>query len=63
MVEGFLLDKGGFAGLHQTRWVSGLPREGIFGNLKPTDAPQFKVVALRCESCGGLDLYARTQAY
>ena len=62
MKEGFLLDRGDN---HSTRagvWVEGPPERSMWFGLKLRGKRKYSVAAWRCESCGLLKSYAKTEA-
>ena len=61
MVDGHIVDRGDSNLLMPAGWIPGEPRRGFFGNLKVAKRPVFQITALRCESCGYRETYARTR--
>ena len=55
--EGFLQDHGDGAN-YSTAWIGGPPEKSFFAGLKVRGRPRLQVVALRCISCGLVQLYA-----
>jgi hypothetical protein len=55
--EGFIEDAGqqsqGYA-----RWIPGPLQRGPFGGAKRMGRPRMEILALRCQRCGHLDLFA-----
>ena len=61
MKEGFLLDRGHHNQTTPGAWVEGPPERSLFFGLKLRGKRRFAVVTWRCESCGLLKSYARTE--
>jgi hypothetical protein len=55
--EGFLQDHGHGAN-YSTAWIGGPPEKSLWGGLKLRGRRRLRVLALRCTSCGLVQLYA-----
>jgi Domain of unknown function (DUF6487) len=53
MEEGFII-----GGPAPVGWFEGLPQYGFAGGLKRHRVRQIKMVAIRCNDCGFVELYA-----
>jgi len=60
MAEGFVPDSIGGA-LLGSAWVEGKPEKNLLGSLKVKGKRTFPIVTLRCDACGFLESYARTE--
>jgi len=60
MAEGFVPDSIGGA-LLRGAWVEGKPEKNLLGSLKIKGKRTFPIVTLRCDACGFLESYARTE--
>ena len=59
MVEGFVPDSIGGA-LLRSAWVEGKPEKNLLGSLKIKGKRSFPIVTFRCNGCGFLESYARS---
>ena len=55
--EGWLQDRGEGAS-YPASWVAGPPEKSVWGGVKTKGRPRLRVFALRCISCGLIQLYA-----
>ncbi len=58
---GFIRDKTDH-GVERLRWVEGRPERGFLGGVKLRGRQQRDLQALRCSSCGYIELYATDTA-
>jgi hypothetical protein len=64
MTEGFMLDRtvGGMdVDLERAEWVQGPPLKSFWTGLNVRGTEKLPIAALRCATCGFLELYARPQ--
>jgi predicted nucleic-acid-binding Zn-ribbon protein len=66
MQEGFVLDTDAeLLGIGRGvvgQWVEGPIEYGVFGGLKYRNKRSLPITALRCRSCGYLEIYVRNEA-
>ena len=60
MEPGFILDRGHYGQHEEQSWVEGQPVLGWTG-IKTKGRDAFTVTTYRCEACGYLESYARTE--
>lgn len=57
MQPGFVLDRGGNAH-HVAEWIQGEPEKSFWLGLKTKGRQALPITALRCPTCGRVDLFA-----
>jgi len=60
IVEGFVPDTS-YSVILRSAWVEGKPEKNLFGSLKVKGRRTFPIVTLRCDLCGFLESYARSE--
>lgn len=63
MQAGFLLERGDRDRRGGTQWVEGAPERSFWTGLRIKNRLVLPVTTYRCESCGYLASYARTERF
>ena len=61
MSEGFVLDRGDANSSNQQKWIEGEPTKSFWHGLHTNDRDKYAVTTFRCDRCGYLESYAKTQ--
>ena len=60
MEEGFVIDKGQADSPGTQDWIEGRPEKSFWFGIKTKGRDKHPVKAMRCERCGFLEFYAKT---
>jgi hypothetical protein len=58
MQPGFMLDRGTYDECNVAQWIEGEPEKSFWFGLKTKGRQALPITALRCPTCGRLDLFA-----
>jgi hypothetical protein len=62
MAEGFVIDKGHYNATGLQKWVEGEPVKSFWHGYHTEDRDKYEVSTYRCERCGYLESYAKSDA-